>query len=243
MSRMDIEPKNSPGSAPSRGRFVTAQEEAYEHLKAQILSGEFPGGMRLNPEEIGAALGLSRTPIREALRRLDVEGLVTLQPNRGAVVTVLTLDEVRERFKIRTALEMLATAEAAGRISEDDLDDLRILMRRMDRAQADPRDWIARHEHFHDRLYEIASMPRLSAEIRRMRETVHPYLRIYIDVYHTAEMPGFEHQDLLAAVASRDPARAAEAMREHIECATAGVCEFLAARESASVGRSPALQS
>lgn len=242
MSRMDIESKSSPVSASSRARFATAQEEAYDHLKARILSGEFAGGVRLNPEEIGSALGLSRTPIREALRRLDVEGLVTLHPNRGAVVTVLTVDEVRERFKIRTALEMLATAEATERISEDDLDDLRILMRRMDRAQTDPRDWIARHEHFHDRLYEIAAMPRLSAEIRRMRETVHPYLRIYIDVYHTAEMPGFEHQDLLAAVASRDPARAAEAMREHIDCAAAGICEFLAARESSGASRSPALQ-
>jgi DNA-binding GntR family transcriptional regulator len=240
---MDTDSISPTRGARSATRFVTAQEEAYGHLKARILAGEFAGGMRLNPEEIGTALGLSRTPIREALRRLDAEGLVTLQPNRGAVVTVLSVEEVRERFKIRTALEMLATAEATQRVSEDDLDDLRILMRRMDRAQANPREWIARHEQFHDRLYALAAMPHLAAEIRRMRETVHPYLRIYIDVYHTAEMPGFEHQDLLAAVASRDPVRASEAMREHIDCAAAGVCEFLAARESVGGVQSSVFQS
>jgi DNA-binding GntR family transcriptional regulator len=211
-------------------RFPTAQDEVYEHMKGRILSGEFAGGMRLNPVEIGAMLGVSRTPVREAFHRLDVEGLVTITPNRGAVVTTLTVDDVRELFKIRTSLEMLAAAEAAPRLHEDALDEFELLLRRMERVRGDPKQWVVRHEAFHDRIYQFARMPRLSAEIRRLREAIHPYLRLYIDIYHHTEMPGYEHQGLLAEIASRDPERAARAVREHIDCAAAGVIDFLETR-------------
>ncbi len=215
-------------------RHATAQDEVYDLLKSRILSGEFAGGMRLNPAEIGAMLGVSRTPVREALHRLDIEGLVTINPNRGVVVTSLTVDEVRELFKIRTSLEMLAAGEAARHLHEDALDEFELLLRRMERAKGDPREWVARHEAFHDRIYEFARMPRLSAEIRRLREAIHPYLRLYIDVYHQTEMPGNEHRAMLAEMSRRDPERAARAIRDHIEHAGAGVLAFLAARQSGS---------
>jgi DNA-binding GntR family transcriptional regulator len=217
---------------PSVNRRPSAQDEVYEHLKAKILSGEFAGGMRLNPLEIGSQLGVSRTPVREAFHRLDVEGLVTITPNRGAVVTTLTVDDVRELFKIRIALESLAAAEAAPRLHEDALDEFELLLRRMERVRGDPKQWIVRHEGFHDRIYQFARMPRLSAEIKRTREAIHPYLRLYIDIYHHTEMPGYEHQSLLSEIASRDPERAARAVREHIECVADGVLAFLQARQT-----------
>ncbi len=220
--------------APAATRHLTAQDEVYEHLKTKILSGEFAGGMRFNPVEIGALLGVSRTPVREAFHRLDVEGLVTISPNRGVVVTTLTVDDVRELFKIRISLEMLAASEAAQRLHEDALDEFELLLRRMERVRGDPKQWVVRHEAFHDRIYQFARMPRLSAEIRRMREAIHPYLRLYIDIYHHTEMPGYEHQSLLTAIASRDPDRAARAVREHIECVATGVLAFLEARQVGS---------
>jgi DNA-binding GntR family transcriptional regulator len=228
-----------PFDAALPARHATAQDEVYEHLKARILAGELAGGMRLNPAEIGAALGVSRTPVREAIHRLDVEGLLTISPNRGVVVTTLSVDEVRELFKIRTALEMLAAAEAAPRLHEDALDEFELLLRRLERVRSDPKEWIVRHEAFHDRIYQFAAMPRLSAEIRRTREAIHPYLRLYIHVYHQTEMPGTEHQTLLAAIASRDPQRAAAAVREHIEHASTGALAFLEARQNASAEGHP----
>ena len=215
-------------------RYSTAQDQVYDYLKQRILSGELAGGMRLNPAEIGALLGVSRTPVREALHRLDIEGLVTLTPNRGVVVTSLTLELVRELFKIRGALEALAASEAARNIREDDVDEFELLLRRMDRSRGDPKAWIIRHDAFHDRLYEFAQMPRLTAEIRRMREAIHPHLRLYIDVYHHTEMPGYEHRTLLAEIASGSGSRASLAMLEHVESAAAGVLEFLANRPAAS---------
>ena len=215
-------------------RYSTAQDQVYDYLKQRILSGELAGGMRLNPAEIGALLGVSRTPVREALHRLDIEGLVTLTPNRGVVVTSLTLELVRELFKIRGALEALAASKAARNIREDDVDEFELLLRRMDRSRGDPKAWIIRHDAFHDRLYEFAQMPRLTAEIRRMREAIHPHLRLYIDVYHHTEMPGYEHRTLLAEIASGSGSRASLAMLEHVESAAAGVLEFLANRPAAS---------
>jgi DNA-binding GntR family transcriptional regulator len=225
--------RHAEGSS-TQPRYSTALDEVYDHLKQRILSGEFAGGMRLNPLEIGTLLGVSRTPVREALHRLDIEGLVTHTPNRGVVVTSLTLEDVRELFKIRAALEGLAASEAARHVSEDDLDEFELLMRRMDRSRGDPKEWIDRHQAFHDRLYLLARMPRLGAEIRRMREAIHAYLRLYIDVYHHTEMPGYEHRTLLTEIASGDAERAGRAMRQHIECAASGVLEFVASRPSSA---------
>jgi DNA-binding GntR family transcriptional regulator len=226
-------PGDPEGDVPA-ARHPTAQDAVYDHLKRRILSGELAGGLRLNPVEIGTQLGVSRTPVREALHRLDIEGLVNITPNRGVVVTTLTLDDVRELFKIRTALEMLAAAEATRHLHADALDEFELLLRRMERAQGDPKQWVVRHEAFHDRIYQFARMPRLGAEIRRLREAIHPYLRLYIDVYHHTEMPGYEHRGLLAAIARRDPERAAQAVREHIEYAAGGVLAFLESRQRAT---------
>lgn len=115
------------------------------------------------------------------------------------MVTTPTLDDVRELSKIRTALEMLAASEATRHLHEDALDEFELLPRRMERAQGDPKQWVARHEAFH------------------------PDLRLDIDVYRHTEMPGYEHRSLLAAIARRDPEQASRAMREHIEYAAAGV--------------------
>lgn len=209
-------------------RRASAPHEVYDLLKRKILAGEYSGGMKLNPAAIGAELGVSRTPVREALQRLDLEGLVTLSHHRGAVVTRLTLDEVRELFRIRAALEGLAATEAARHLDQDGLEECELLARRLERAQGDIREWFLRHEAFHDRLYEFAGMPRLSAEIRRFREAVQPYLRLYIDVYGQLEMPGVEHRRLLAAFAKSDADRAGQAIRKHVEHAAEGVLEFLA---------------
>jgi len=221
-----------------RGRYSTAQDQAYDHLKQCILSGELAGGMRLNPLEIAVLLGVSRTPVREALHRLDIEGLVTLTPNRGVVVTALSVELVRELFKIRGALEVLAASEAARNIRADDVVEFELLLRRMDQSRGDSKAWTIQHDAFHDRLCEFAQMPRLIAEIRRIREAIHPHLRLYIDVYRQTEMPGHEHPAMLAEISSGDPTRASLAMSAHVENAALGVLEFLTNRPSSGTIRS-----
>src|SRR5687767_7810298 len=99
----------------ARAKFGTAQEEAYTYLREAILSGHYPGGTRLDLNEIARAVRASRMPVREAIRQLDAEGLVSIRPNRGAVVTQLTADDIVELFETRAVLEGLAARVAAPR--------------------------------------------------------------------------------------------------------------------------------
>ena len=111
--------------------LATAQQEAYRYLRERILSGDFPGDTRVNPGEVAELLGISRMPVREALRQLDAEGLVTMRPNRGALVTSLTAAEVEELFEIRTALEVMAVRSAVLAIAPDSLAELTALKDRI----------------------------------------------------------------------------------------------------------------
>ena len=96
-------------------------EEAYRHLKTRIMSADLPPGASLNELEIAAALGTSRTPVREAIRKLEQEGLAMRYPNRGAIVTKLSMTDVLEIWQLREILEPAACALAADRIDREAL--------------------------------------------------------------------------------------------------------------------------
>ena len=114
--------------------MAQAAQRAYEHLRARLLAGEFPAGSRLPEEELAAAAEVSRTPVREALRRLHAEGLVEFVPNRGAHVASWTERDLDEIFGLRALLESHAAELAAPRISGADLGRLSALQDQMDAA-------------------------------------------------------------------------------------------------------------
>ncbi len=212
----------------SRQRFLgTTQQHAYVHLREMILSGVYTGGQKVNPAKVAEELGVSRMPVREALRQLDSEGLVTIRPNRGAVVTALTAADVLEIFDMRAVLEGLAVRCALPLLTGEDIEELEDRRRRMDRVRAESKRWISRHDEFHDFLCVQSGRPRLTAEIARLRASVQPYLQMYIASHPSPEMTGFEHDGLMELVRERDEARAEEFMREHIMSAAHGVIEYL----------------
>lgn len=201
---------------------MNAQLVAYSHLKKEILAGTLRAGTAINPEEIGKRLGLSRTPVREAIFRLDQEGLVSFGANRRAVVTALTASQILELFEIRIALEGLAIERAVRRLTGQIIDDLEFDLIRMDRATGDPKRWLTLHDEFHDRIYRAAEMPRLSEEIARLRQSIRPYFLMYYDVFQAPEMPGFEHASLVQVLRRMDSALARIALADHIR--NAGAC-------------------
>jgi DNA-binding GntR family transcriptional regulator len=207
--------------------FGTAQQHAYVYLRDRIVSGQFPGGARVDVNEVAAAVGASRMPVREALRQLDSEGLVTIRPNRGAVVTALTPDDVLDVFEMRAALEALATRVAMARIDADALADLAHIIERMERSRRDGTAWLRHHDHFHATLCALSGRARLIEQIERLRRHVEPYLRVHVGVYDPPEMLGSEHRDLLDALRAGDPLRAEAAVREHVERAGAHVVDVL----------------
>ncbi len=193
-----------------------AQQQAYIHLQDQIVSGALPGGARLRAETIAQALGISRMPVREALRQLDAEGYVTIRPNRGAVVTNRTPEEVIELFEMRAVLEGLAVRTAVKNATLEDFEDLELTLQRLRRLEAQSALWVERHDEFHDMLCRLAGRPRLAAEIRRLRLAVRPYLRLFTKTHSRPEIPGFEHDVILTAMKKGNLDRAERAIREHV---------------------------
>ena len=195
----------------------TIAGQVAERLKAEILAGERPAGTKLRQVEIAQNYGVSTTPVREALGALQREGLVQHHPQRGAVVFLPSVDDLRHHYEIRAALESLAAAKAAERFEAAWAPPLERLL--ADMRQAPPADqYLALNRAFHTRLYEHSDRPQLVAMIAGLRDASSAYLQIYRaqSDFPTARLD-LEHREILAACVARDPARAAAATREHLE--------------------------
>jgi DNA-binding GntR family transcriptional regulator len=168
-------------------------------------------------------------PVREAIRQLDAEGYVTIRPNRGAVVTARSREEVVELFEIRASLEGLALRLAAETVSAETLGDLDIELQRLRGLATDSARWLERHDDFHDHLCGASGKLQLQAECRRYRLAVRPYVRLYLKSGKTFEQPGFEHEHLVEALRQRNGGRAELAVRAHIMANAQAIAECLAA--------------
>jgi DNA-binding GntR family transcriptional regulator len=153
-----------------------------------------------------------------------------MRPNRGAIVTSLTSREVEEIFEIRIALEVLAARFAVPYMTQHAVDELNMLRQRLDSARHDPLQWIKRHDELHQFICEIGNRKRLAYELARVRQSVQPYVLMYMRVFETIEMPGLEHQILIDALASGDSQLAETVMRDHVSRPAIGIVKFL--RES-----------
>lgn len=204
----------------------SAQERAYQYLRRAILSGELPGGVCLRQDSIAEHLKISRIPVRDAIGRLHAEGLITLS-NRRMVVTELGPTEVMEIFEIRAVLEGLALRLALPQLRGEVLHGIEDLLRRMNRVVDDTETWIERHEAFHDYLAHWSGRPRLVTQIRQLRATVQPYLRLYVEWRANTTRHGYEHEAILTAVLGGDARRADEIMQGHVMRTAKKVTEFL----------------
>lgn len=210
---------------------ATAQQQAYIYLQDQIVSGALPGGSRLKPEAIAQTLGISRMPVREAIRQLDAEGYVTIRPNRGAVVTSRTPEQVVELFEIRAALEGLAMRLAVPNVTEEAVEDLKLELARLRRLQSNTVAWADRHDQFHDALCRLSLRPQLCAEIRRLRLAIRPYVRLYMKFHTSPEIPGHEHDYILQALQKGNADRADRVMREHVMVNAEAIAQCLPSRQ------------
>lgn len=193
----------------------SAWSEAYTYLRERIRNGQLKSGERVKAEDIAAQLGISRMPVREAMRQLDSEGLLTIRANRGAVVTVLDPGDILELFEMRSVLEGLAVRRAIDRFDADAFATLDMLLARLGNAQHDADLWISRHNEFHDFICAQAGARRLFTEVQRLRTAVEPYLRL---VLRTPLSGGAvaEHRALIEVIRGGDPEAAEAAFRRHI---------------------------
>ena len=195
----------------------TVAGQVAERLKAEILAGERDAGSRLRQVEIAERYGVSTTPVREALASLQREGLVRLHPQRGAVVFLPTVDDLRHHYEIRAALEALAAAKAAERFRPEWAKPLTAMLDEM-REDIAASAYIALNQRFHTTLYEHSGRTQLVTMIAGLRDASSAYLHIYraADDFPVARLDA-EHREILAACLARDPERAARAVREHLQ--------------------------
>lgn len=200
----------------------TASHRAYEEIRRRIFAEEYPAGLRLREDELSAAIGVSRTPVREALRRLDAEGIVVNMPNRGAHVASWTDAELEDIFEIRTLLESYAARRAATRMTDDDLDKLDRLTDEMDACldKLPDEEQYARitqlNTEFHQHLILSAGSPLLvslttsTVQMPLMHRTFLRYSR------RALERSFDHHRELVEACRAKDPTWAESIMRSHI---------------------------
>ena len=153
----------------------TLPQVAAERLRALIIEGILAPGTRLNERELSEQLGLSRTPLREAFRLLASEGLLLQLPNRGVQVVALSREDVRHAFEVMASLEGLAGELAAARVTNADLDDLRVLQGELEKAhkRRDLPAYYRVNRAIHDRLNAIAANPVLAQTYRTLNARLH----------------------------------------------------------------------
>lgn len=196
-------------------------------LREAILRGIFKSGQPLLQDEIAAQFGLSRIPVREALRQLEGEGLVTLYPHRGAVVSHLSVGELREICEIRVALESLAIRLAMPNHTESTMLQAERILDDIDRDVNVIGHWTENNWKFHSTLYKPANRPRLLKTIRGLHNNVDRYLRLHVSLMNYKTKGQQEHRQILDACDRRDVTAATMLLEQHIEGVATLLSEYL----------------
>lgn len=197
--------------------YRTLQEIVYDAIRDNIVSGRYRPGQRLRSDEVARELGVSRMPVREALHRLEVAGLVTIAPHRGAVVTQLSREEIIEIYRIRGVLEGLATQLAAAHLTRKDYEQLQTNMAEMAAAaQAKDIQLAQRLNHeYHLIIWRAAHAPRLLELLENLFETSQRFRNFsYLVPGHLEHMVQ-SHQRVADALIRGDVAAAERYAIEH----------------------------
>ena len=195
------------------------REMVYEELKMQILTGVIVPGTRMMEVELAKEIGVSRTPIREAIRKLEKEGLVTIEPRRGAYASQISTDDMVEILEVRQNMEGLAAFFAASRMNPEQLTDLKDVSANYNAAVADGdmENMIQYDTRFHRIIVESCNNKILVQMIEQLQELVLRFRYIYYDDFRRAENMPSEHDVILKAIERGDAEAARDAADIHID--------------------------
>lgn len=200
--------------------------QAHQYIVNGILSGEFTAGTRITTELVAEALGISRTPVRDALRSLEGDGVVTIFANRGAAVAKYSRSEVIELIEMNAVLEGLAARFAHSNIGSDEIQELRHLKSKMERESKDLATWMAAHDAFHNYLSSLSRCPLLAKQTKKMRFMLLPYYRKYYSQSRELEIFGLEHEKILSAIELKDASLLEQVIRRHATVNVQKIADF-----------------
>lgn len=196
-----------------------------DSLRHAIVRGVLKANQPLRQQEVAERLGVSVIPVREALMVLEGEGLVTIVPNRGAVVSSISDAEASEIYKIRIALERLALEQAIPLHTEADWRRAERILNEIDNVH-DPVQWGDLNWEFHSVLYRPSQMPRVMTMLQNLNNNVARYFSIY-DTLNYHDEPQMAHRAILAACMARDVAGASALLEEHLKTSVRYLRDYL----------------
>ena len=199
--------------------YQPLREVVCEALREAIRKGVLKPGERLMEMQLAEELGVSRTPVREAIRKLDQEGFVVMMPRRGTYVANMSIRDVNEIFEIRTALESLSNGLAAERITTEELEKLQELLVQIGECieEGDMDKIVATDIEFHDLLYRASRNSRLEGIVSNLREQLTRFRTLSMSYPGRLEATLEEHRAMVDAIAKGDVEAARHAAEHHME--------------------------
>jgi len=209
----------SVGGRPRKGiQHKTIASAVAGEMRSRILSGRLVAGAQLRQDALAEEFDVSRIPVREALMQLEAEGLVVIHPHRGAVVSELSLDEIREVFELRAQLEPRLLRASAPRLTEADFDMLRAIGPRYAALQAvgDVAGCAELNTAFHLGLYRHANKPRTLKIVSQLLQDSDRHTRLQLSYDFRLDRSGEDHAQIITLCVERKFGEACLTMRRHI---------------------------
>lgn len=202
----------------STNEYLPLRDVVFDTLRQAILKGDMEPGERLMEITLANKLGVSRTPIREAIRKLELEGLVNMIPRKGAVVASISEKDMRDVLEVRITLEELAVKLAIKNMTDEDIEALRQASKDFENAviSHDVVTIVEADVAFHDIIYNKTQNNRLIQIINNLREQMYRYRLEYIKDARTHSILINEHNDIIECIRSKNVEEAKNAVREHI---------------------------
>lgn len=199
--------------------YLPLRDVVFNTLRQAILRGELKPGERLMEIQLANKLGVSRTPIREAIRKLELEGLVLMIPRRGAEVAEITEKSLRDVLEVRRALEELSVKLACERITEDQIEELKLAAKEFEHVlkSGDVTAYAEADVKFHDIIYSATDNQRLISLLYNLREQMYRYRVEYLKRAEVHEKLLFEHQYIIEMLEKRNQTEAIAAVCRHID--------------------------
>jgi DNA-binding GntR family transcriptional regulator len=205
-------------SGKSEDGYTPVSVEIAAGVRELILSGRLDPGERIRQHELATDNGVSRLPVREALRQLENEGLVVQVPHSGARVSSISQAECAELYKLREVLEPTVLAQSVPHLTEADLNELELCLARLEAVDGDVAGWLMQDRLFHVGSFRTCGMPTGLNLVERFYNQTLPFRRSYYGGLDDAELKvvHLEHRLLFDAIARKDPSDAHAYQRSHI---------------------------
>jgi len=194
------------------------REIVFETLREAIIKGLLKPGERLTEIQIAEELGVSRTPVREAIRKLELEGFLVMVARKGAYVADISVKDITDIFEVRAALEGLAAGLAAERITEEELEQLeRALVQSSEATTGDLDTVVQSDTSFHELIYRVSRNQRLQQIVIHLQEQIHRFRTVSLSQPGRTSVFIEEHRKIVEAISERNSELASLLAREHIE--------------------------